>query len=154
VVCAQGPEQAALEVRARELDLSEILVRFPARADARLLLPALDLLLLPSQWEGSPYIVLEALDAGVPVLATPVGGIPEILSGPVLEGGILPWSRAGWVRRARSFLDDRTLRDRWAEDAPRRAADFPEEATVAAVDQIYRDLLRPRSFLGPSGAGC
>ena len=49
------------------------------RADMPSLMKGADLLLLPSRWEGMPYVVLEAASAGLPVIGTPVDGAREFL---------------------------------------------------------------------------
>jgi glycosyltransferase involved in cell wall biosynthesis len=126
-----------------------------ARADAERLYPALDLLLLPSLWEGLPYVLLEALADGVPVLATPAGGVPEVLRGPVLGRGCLEWDVHAWAERARALVASRRS---WEEAAIERARAFPEERTVEAVASLYRDLLAARlgagSPLSPAGRDC
>jgi glycosyltransferase involved in cell wall biosynthesis len=75
-----GPgETRALEERADALGVGDR-VRFTgARRDVPAVLAALDFLLLPSRWEGMPYIVLEAMAAGLPVVATPVDGARELV---------------------------------------------------------------------------
>jgi glycosyltransferase involved in cell wall biosynthesis len=75
-----GPgSQDALAASVSALGLSER-VRFTgARDDVPAILAALNLLLLPSRWEGMPYIVLEAMAAGLPVVATPVDGARDLI---------------------------------------------------------------------------
>jgi glycosyltransferase involved in cell wall biosynthesis len=57
------------------------LVEFLGEVDGRALVPALDVLVLPSISEAQPLVVLEAMAAGTPVVATAVGGVPELLEG-------------------------------------------------------------------------
>ena len=85
-----------------------------------MLLSAFDIFLLPSITEAFPYVILEAGNAGLPVIATAVGGIPEIIDD--MESGILIQSRNGSeVARAITYLIDnkercaelgRTLKER------------------------------------------
>ena len=81
LVLGDGPERAALERRAAQLDVSDR-VRFlgaGTRDDVIVLFRAVDAALLTSAWENLPHTLLEALAAGTPVIATAVGGIPEVV---------------------------------------------------------------------------
>ena len=81
LVLGDGPERTTLERRAVELGVDER-VRFlgtGTRADVFTLFRAVDLALLTSAWENLPHTVLEALAVGTPVVATAVGGVPEVV---------------------------------------------------------------------------
>jgi glycosyltransferase involved in cell wall biosynthesis len=81
VVAGDGPERAALERRASKPDLADR-VRFAgalARDDVLTLFRAADAALLTSAWENLPHSVIEALAVGTPVVATAVGGVPEVV---------------------------------------------------------------------------
>jgi glycosyltransferase involved in cell wall biosynthesis len=82
VLAGDGPEREALERYARSLGLSAR-VSFPGPAfgeDKVQLLAGADVAILPSYSEGLPYALLEAMAAGIPVLATPVGAIPDVVT--------------------------------------------------------------------------
>ena len=81
LVLGDGPERVALERHAARLGLGER-VRFlgaGSREDVLTLFCAVDAALLTSAWENLPHTLLEALAVGTPVVATAVGGIPEVL---------------------------------------------------------------------------
>jgi glycosyltransferase involved in cell wall biosynthesis len=81
LVVGDGPERATLERRAGGLGVSDR-VRFlgaGTREDVLALFRAVDAGLLTSAWENLPHTLLEALAAGTPVIATAVGGIPEVV---------------------------------------------------------------------------
>ena len=82
LMSAYGTEDLALEaIRRRSPEAGEAILlhgRLPQSAVAKLYRSA-DLLVLPSEGEGAPLAVMEALASGLPVLATPVGGIPELV---------------------------------------------------------------------------
>jgi glycosyltransferase involved in cell wall biosynthesis len=103
------------------LALAPACVRFLGwRDDIYEVLRTLDLLVLPSAAEGGiPMVILEAFAAGVPVLATPVGGVPEILSDG-RNGFLLPSPSASVIeRRLRKLLPRRELLAHTAESAHR-----------------------------------
>ncbi len=82
LVAGDGEHRAALEARAAELALGDA-VAFLGRCDAarvRALLSTCRALVVPSTYEGMPLVVLEAMEAGVPVVASRVSGIPEVVA--------------------------------------------------------------------------
>jgi len=80
VVAGHGELDEELERRANELGVRGRVAFLGYRTDVPAILAACDLLLLPSRWEGLPYVVLEAMAAGKPVVATPVDGAVDLLS--------------------------------------------------------------------------
>ncbi|MEP7304806.1 MAG: glycosyltransferase [Acidobacteriota bacterium] len=79
VIIGDGDERAALEALVRERQLQAIVQMLGYRADVRRLLPALDLYVNSSISEGISLTILEAMAAGLPVVATSVGGTPEVV---------------------------------------------------------------------------
>ena len=77
LVVGDGPERGGLEALARSLGLDGRVEFLGERPDARELIAGLDVLVVSSRSEGSPLVALEAMEAGVPVVATAVGGIPD-----------------------------------------------------------------------------
>lgn len=136
VVAGDGPERERLERRARELGVAER-VRFlgPAAREAVLrLFRAADASLLPSAWENLPHTVLESLAVGTPVIATAVGGVPEVVRDG--ESGLLvpPRDPAALAAAIRRFFADGDLRRRLEEGAPRAVAGLSEEAVFARIE--------------------
>jgi glycosyltransferase involved in cell wall biosynthesis len=89
VIVGTGPDAGELEAMARSLDL-ESRVTFPGAMPAREAFPLGRCLVVPSRGESFPYIVLEAAAAGIALIATQVGGIPEIVAGsdtPLIPAG-------------------------------------------------------------------
>jgi L-malate glycosyltransferase len=80
LIVGDGPERARLEERARRSDLAAAVRITGFRPDVRALLPAADAYVSSSISEGISITILEAMAAGVPVIATAVGGTPEILA--------------------------------------------------------------------------
>jgi glycosyltransferase involved in cell wall biosynthesis len=79
VVFGEGPRRRDLERRVRETGLEGRFVLAGFRADLDRYLPVLDAFVLSSFTEGMPNVVLEAMAVGVPVVATAVGGTPELI---------------------------------------------------------------------------
>jgi glycosyltransferase involved in cell wall biosynthesis len=136
VIAGEGPLEAELKGRAASLGLS---VEFAgSRPDVPALLASAEVFVLPSAWEGQPLILQEALRAGVPIVATRAGGIPELAG----EGAavLVP---AGDARRladaVREVLTDPALAVRLRQAALDRARALPgEDQAVAAALAEYR----------------
>ncbi|HEU4928899.1 MAG TPA: glycosyltransferase family 4 protein, partial [Candidatus Krumholzibacteria bacterium] len=79
VVVGDGPDRSALESLARELSMADRVSFLGLRADVDVVLRAADALVLPSRTEALPTVLLEAMASGLPVVATRVGGVPEIV---------------------------------------------------------------------------
>jgi glycosyltransferase involved in cell wall biosynthesis len=106
------------------------------------LLKAFDVLLLPSRWEGLPGVVLEALAARVPVVATSVGGTPEVIVHG--ENGLLapPEAVNALADLCRRVLDDSGLRERLVESGFKTAQRFPHEDMVDRRLDLYKSITR------------
>lgn len=79
-IIGEGEERAALEEKIISLGLRQIVHLHGFIPDAHCLLQGFDIFVLPSLKEGLPYTLMEAMDAGVPVVATAVGGVPDLIT--------------------------------------------------------------------------
>lgn len=139
-VAGEGPLAEDLQ---RQIDELGAPVRLLGRrGDVADLLGAADLMVLPSRWEGWPLAAQEAIRAGVPLVATSVGGLPELVAG----GGILirPGDVDALDKAVRRLLDDPAAHARAVAAARTRADTLPtEQDTVAQVAAVYVELLGP-----------
>jgi len=135
LLLGDGPERAGLERRSRELGL-EGRVRFlgaGSRDDVLTLFRAVDVALLTSLWENLPHTVLEALALGTPVVATAVGGVPEVVVDG--ENGLLvPAGDTGAIASAIArLLGDDELRTRLGEAAVRSVEELAEPRILSRI---------------------
>ena len=114
-IVGDGPEEAALRRQVGTLGLAGHVTFMGLRADGQQLIAALDAMVLPSFSEGMPNVLLEAFAYGTPVVATRVGGVPDMLSDGD-SGWLVP---AGDAPRLGAALVE-ALQDR--SEAQRRAA--------------------------------
>ena len=141
VVAGDGPDRPALERRAKEFGV-EGRVRFVgsvSREHVLHLFRAADASILSSAWENFPHTVVEALAVGCPVIATEVGGIPEVVRDG--ENGLLvpPGDASALAAAIRRFFNDDELRSRLAEAAPGSVAGYTEEAVFTRIeDELMR----------------
>ena len=140
-IVGSGPDEAALMQQTRDLGLAEH-VHFHGRMPAREAFALGRTMVVPSRAESLPYVVLEAAAAGVPMIATSVGGIPEIF-GPragvlVAAGEVTPLCDA----MIEALEGDQTQRQRDAEELSAYVLDhFSVERMVDAVINGYRAAL-------------
>ena len=142
VFVGDGPDRDAAEQEADRLDLRHE-VRFLGKVDnVADILRGGDLFLLPSQTESFGLAALEAMACAVPVLASAVGGLPEV----VVEGetGFLTpvGDVDGMIDRALRVLRDDALHARLRTAAARRALVFAAERIVPRYERVYEDVLR------------
>lgn len=142
LLAGDGPERSRLEARAAELGL-DARVRFlgaRSRGEVLELFRAADASVLTSAWENFPHTVVEALAVGTPVLATSVGGVPEIVRDG--ENGLLvpPGDPAAFAAAVRRFLGDPALQERLragaAASVERLAPDSVYERLEALLAQV------------------
>jgi glycosyltransferase involved in cell wall biosynthesis len=137
-IAGDGPLAGTLAGRAALLGPA---VRFLGhRRDVPALLAAADLVVLPSRWEGQPLILQEALQAGRPIVATRVGGIPD-LTGEDAAVLVPPDDPDALAAAVRQVLTDPALAQRLAAAARERARTLPtENDAVEAALAVYRRL--------------
>lgn len=140
VVIGEGPLRADLRARGERLGVGDRLVLAGARPDARALLGAADVALLPSRWEGHPLVALEALAAGVPLVATSVRGVRELLVPDRAALLVRPGDAAAMAAAVRLVLEDGALRDRLRKGGLALAARHTEAAMVDAFVDLYTEL--------------
>jgi glycosyltransferase involved in cell wall biosynthesis len=140
-----GPCRADLERLARQRGIADRVRFLGMAADVSERLREMDLFVLASHREGRPTSIMEAMATGLPVVATRVGSVPEL----VAEGrtGLLvdPGDATALARALGALITDEALRRRLAEEARRVAvAELSLDRMVAQYAAFYRDIARPR----------
>ena len=142
ILLGDGELRLTLEEQTDRLGLKDCVRFLGHRSDVPRILPAADIFILSSLYEGLPNIVMEAMAAGLPVIATAVGGVPELVE----EG------RTGILVKAENskelssaickLLDDRDLLHSFGENGRRRVQDlFSIEQMVNGVEDLFYEIL-------------
>ena len=103
-IAGEGPDAAKLQAQATRLGLADQ-IRFIGHCPARKAFTMGRMLVIPSRAESLPYVVLEAAAAGLPIIATNVGGVPEIF-GPQADRLIPPDDIGALIGAITAALDD------------------------------------------------
>ncbi|WP_372406656.1 glycosyltransferase family 4 protein [Streptomyces luteireticuli] len=137
LVAGEGPERGALQRRIEDEHLPVRLVG--RRDDVPQLLGAADVAILPSRWEARSLLAQEAFQAGVPLVATSVGGVPDLV-GDAAE--LVPYGDAGALALAvTGLLADPPRRERLVAAGRVRLGEWPsEDDAVAHVLSVYDEL--------------
>ncbi|HEX3487406.1 MAG TPA: glycosyltransferase [Micropepsaceae bacterium] len=147
LMIGEGPKRALLEAQLERAGLAQRAI-WPGAVNATSYMPAMDLFVLPSVYEGFAYVLIEALYAGLPIVATPVGGSQEsVISG--VNGFVVPQgARAEMADAIRTLATDDELR-RWMGEASRaRAEYFSVPRMVDSIEGSYFRLLARRERAG------
>lgn len=150
VVAGEGPDRAVLQ---RRIDTEGLPVRLLGRRDdVPGLLSAADVAVLSSRWEARSLLAQEALHAGVPLVATAVGGVPELV-GDAAE--LVPYGDPEALADAvTGLLADPVRRVELTAAGRARTADWPtEDDTVAHVLSVYDELVQTFLREGVDGPG-
>jgi len=136
LICGDGPQRGAVQA-AIGGDPAIQLLGF--RTDVPRLLRASDMLVLASEHEALPMAVLEGMAAGLPVLATRVGGIPDLVGEGECGLLVAPRDVAGLSEGLVRLATDAQLRDTMGAQARRRVrAGFSAEAMIDSYERLVR----------------
>lgn len=137
-----GVERPRLEQRAKELGVDDRVSWQGELPRAAQFFPAFDLFVLSSRTEGTPITLFEAMDASVPIVATSVGGVADVVTS---NEAILiddPAALASAIRQVHDAPAD--ARDRATRAHDRLEKKFSASEWISAYDRIYRDVARTR----------
>jgi len=142
VIAGEGPERSHIEAMADSLGVRERLILLGHVADPLPYYGVADLMALPSNREGSPLVLLEAMAAGLPIVATSVGGVSEIVThghNAILVAPRDPYALADGML---SVLSTPKLASQLGANASRCVAElYSPEGRTRALMQIYREIV-------------
>ncbi|MBN1504897.1 MAG: glycosyltransferase family 4 protein [Candidatus Eisenbacteria bacterium] len=141
LIAGDGPMRHRLERISRDLGVDSVVRLLGFREDVAALMRAASVFLFPSESEGLGSAALQAMAAGLPVVATDSGGIRDVVSHG--ETGFLFAKRdvASMADAVVKLLGDKDLADRMGANARRKAADFSFQRCCASHEELYKELL-------------
>ena len=141
ILAGEGPDQQMLTDLARSLLVEDWFIFSGYVPELKPYYTLASLFVLPSHTEGSPNVLLEAMSAGLPIVATAVGGVPEIATHEreaLLVEKQNPVALAGAMER---LLRDAELQSRLAEAARHRTLAYSPEAYCDSILSLYQSCL-------------
>lgn len=142
-IAGEGPSRTELEALIRTLDLSDHVRLLGFRDDVRELLARADLFVLPSHSEGHPVALVEAMACEVPVVASDVGGVAEVIHELGEEYLLSPTDEEGWTaamaRMAAMAPEEREALGRQARQLVIER--FSPETYIANLEALYAEVL-------------
>jgi glycosyltransferase involved in cell wall biosynthesis len=145
VLVGAGPARPRLEALARAEGIDRLTTFMGERRDVSDLMEGFDLFVQPSLWEGFGVTVLEAMAAGLPIVASRVGGIPEIVREGETGSLVPPGDERALAEECRRLLREPELACRMgAAGRARLEESFDIDRLVDETATLYRDLLARR----------
>lgn len=140
LLVGDGPLRAQVEGRIRDLGLQDRVVLAGRLEDPAPALREMDVFALPSHNEGMGRAAVEAMAAGLPVVATRVGGLPDVVSA---DAGILvpPRDPVALAEALCRLLGDPDLRRRLGDGGRARAERFSDRVMFESLERLYADVL-------------
>ncbi|MBN2185661.1 MAG: glycosyltransferase [Candidatus Krumholzibacteriota bacterium] len=144
-ILGQGPLEPSLRSYAASRGISESLSILPATLDVYKFLGALDVFVLPSRSEGLPLTLLEAMASALPVIASSVGGIPEVIEDE--EDGFLTASGSSSEITEKIFRileDPESAASMGVRGRDKIFRNFSEKRFIEQIESIYLEILKKR----------
>jgi len=117
IIIGDGPRRKELEDLAKSKGLEKEIIFVGFQSDVEKWLAVLDVFALPSLTEGTPMALLEAMAAGIPVIATAVGGVPRVVESGVNGFLVAPGDFQGMSEKIRILKENPVLRNKMATEA-------------------------------------
>lgn len=142
VLVGEGVLREQLEGRAKDLGLARQIHFLGLRTDIPEVLGAMDVFVLSSDYEGNPLSVIEAMAAGLPIVSTAAGGVPDLFESGKEGFLVQPGDVQGLSNAMASLLGNPEARQSLGMAAARRAREnFDVSTMVQAYERVYEDLV-------------
>ncbi|MEO6800814.1 MAG: TIGR03088 family PEP-CTERM/XrtA system glycosyltransferase [Rhodanobacter sp.] len=150
-IVGEGPQRSTLEAHVAELGLSEQVCLLGNRDDVPAILVEFDIFAFSSIAEGMPGVLLEAMAAGLPVVATEVGGVGDVVSSGITGQLVPAGNHPALARALASYVANEALRVRHGRAGRERVeTEFSLDEMVSAYVALYDGLLgRPHGAIQP-----
>lgn len=142
LVVGDGELRPQVEKYVQEQGLEERVRLLGERSDVPGILAGSDIFVLSSRWEGLPYTIIEAMMAGLPVVSTKVGGVPELVEDGVTGFLVPPEDPPALAEALQVLLDDPELRRRVGQAGRDKALrEFTLDCMLRKTERVYEGVL-------------
>ena len=137
-----GPLSSDLEAQCKSLEIARNVKFLGYQNNAVAFIKAADMMVMPSKIEGLPGVILEALSCGKPVIASAVGGIPEVVQNDQNGYVINEFEKDEYIAKIKKVLNDAGLRERMRENAQKLIhEEFLMPKIARRFESIYKEIL-------------
>ena len=145
VMVGRGPLEEMIESEIKMYDWQDSIILTGFEDDIASVMQAIDVLLLPSYWEGFGIVLIEAMAAGKPAISTLTSSMPEIVADGETGFLIEPGDAEELARRAVELLKDGRLRNRFGAAAQQRVKDmFTLDSMISRLENFFAEQIARR----------
>ena len=147
IIIGDGEDANLLKQQANDLKIENRILFTGSRSDVDRLITSLDLFVCSSRWEGLSTVILEAMAAGIPILATDIPGNRELLQSGI-SAWFVPVENAGALADGMiSAFQDPGRRKEYAQNALKRIDSFRIEDIAKSYEQIYQIICKDKKTI-------
>ncbi|MCX7761818.1 MAG: glycosyltransferase family 4 protein [Candidatus Kryptonium sp.] len=129
-------------------NLNHKITLFGERSDIPNILSQSDIFVLPSRWEGLPLTIIEAMMAGLPVVASNVGGVSELVDNGVTGFLVPPGNVEVFVDALKTLVDNESLRQEMGKAGLKKAFEkFSLDNMLSKTNEVYWEVLRSKKLV-------
>lgn len=139
MIAGDGPLRQELQSQAEQLGVSAAFLG--NRSDVPRVMAAMDIFVLSSANEGFGRVLVEAMAGGLPIVATSVGGVPEVVEDGRTGALVPPGDDGAMARAIQTLLDDPDRAAAFGQAGKQRAQQFSIEQTVEDIERLYEEIL-------------
>jgi len=155
LIVGDGELRDKVEKYVFENGLSEKVLLLGEREDVPEILSNSDIFVLPSRWEGLPFTIIEAMMAGLPVVASKVGGVPELVDDGITGFLVPPGDHLSLAQAIRKLVDDKNLREKMGKLGREKALKlFTVERMLEETARVYEEVLKIKNLEVENVKGC
>ena len=136
----EGPLRKQLIEKVRNLSLSSCCTFLPSETPVERVLSSLDIFVLPSLNEGMGRVLVEAMATGLPIVATKVGGVPELVKNGINGYLVPPGDKDSMADSIVSLLKNPSLASRMGEKGREMSKNFSAQRMVLEIESLYKKL--------------
>lgn len=147
LMVGDGELRSGVEKHILKNGLSEKVFLLGEREDVPEILSNSDIFILPSRWEGLPFTIIEAMMAGLPVVASKVGGVPELVDEGITGFLVPPGDHLSLAQAIKKLADDKNLRERMGKAGQEKALRlFTVERMLNETVKVYEEVLKIKNL--------
>jgi glycosyltransferase involved in cell wall biosynthesis len=145
-IIGEGSLEPELKVLSKKLGISNSVIFFGKFANVIPFYKRMDIFVLPSIYEGFGIVILEAMASGIPIVATNIEGIKEVIVNEISGLLVSPKNPDDLACAILQIIENRQLREKLIDEGIKRARLFDIDEHIKSLDNLYMTLLGEESY--------